>query len=206
MTNSSPQALLFDFDGVLADTEPLHWRCWRDVLAPEGIDLDWEYYQRECIGLSEREFLLALGRRVEPARSLDQLWPLYPLKKKQFADGAASGRVVSGETLECLKSIVKLPLAVVTSSVRQEIEPILLKDQVHDLMRACVYGDEVPRLKPAPDPYRIAMERLGVTEAVVFEDSEAGMTSARAAGCRVVQVGHPSELPELVRGVLAGLG
>lgn len=202
MTNQLPQALLFDFDGVLADTEPLHWSCWRDVLEPEGISLDWDYYQRECIGLSEREFLIALGRRVTPARTMDELWPLYPLKKKKFTDEAQRRRVVGEDILECLKALPKLPLAVVTSSVRQEIEPILKKDQVHSLMTACVYGDEVPRLKPAPDPYLIAMERLGVSAAIAFEDSQAGMTSARAAGCEVVRVNSPEDLPALIGQVL----
>lgn len=202
MTNQLPQALLFDFDGVLADTEPLHWSCWRDVLAPEGIDLDWDYYERECIGLSEREFLEALARRVKPPRSADELFTLYPLKKQQFANMARQQRVIPSDTVDCLKALNGIAMGVVTSSVKEEIEPILLKDNVHGLMQVCVYGDEVPRLKPAPDPYRIALQRLGVDEAVVFEDSEAGMSSARAAGCQVVQVNHPQELPSLVQQAL----
>jgi beta-phosphoglucomutase len=203
MTNNhKPHALLFDFDGVLADTEPLHWSCWRDVLAPEGIELDWRYYEQHCIGLSERDFLAALGRRVHPARTVDDLWPLYPHKKSRFAAQAAAARVIPQSTVDCLKSLNGLPFAVVTSSVRAEIEPILDKDGVLPLAAACVYGDEVPRLKPAPDPYLIAMERLGVSRAAAFEDSQAGLASARAAGCQVIQVTHPSELPDLVAALL----
>jgi len=203
MTNTQkPQALLFDFDGVLADTEPLHWSCWRDVLAPEGIQLDWDYYQQHCIGLSEHEFLSALGRRVHPPRTVDDLWPLYPGKKARFAAQAAASRVIPQSTVDCLKGLDGLPFAVVTSSVRAEIEPILDNEGVLPLAAACVYGDEVPRLKPAPDPYLIAMERLGVTRAAAFEDSQAGLASARAAGCHVIEVSHPSALPSLVDQIL----
>lgn len=198
MTNQLPQALLFDFDGVLADTEPIHWACWRDLLAPEGIDLDWDYFERECIGLSDREFLEAVARRAASPRTVDELLPLYPLKKKMFADESLRRRLISDATVECLKSLSDKLMAVVTSSVKQEIEPILLKENVHSLMETCVYGDEVPRLKPAPDPYRIAMERLGVSSAVVFEDSKAGVQSALAAGCEVVQVARTEDLPALV--------
>jgi beta-phosphoglucomutase len=198
MTNQLPEALLFDFDGVLADTEPVHWACWRDILAGEGIELDWEYYENHCIGLSEREFLAAIGRRASPVRSVDELWPLYRLKQKRFADHVASAAVISEPTREVIKRHAHLPLGVVTSSCRVEIEPILIKEEVLEHMRTCVYGDEVENLKPAPDPYVLALERLGVGHAVVFEDSEAGMASARAAGCRVVQVKRAEELPELV--------
>jgi beta-phosphoglucomutase len=202
MTHQRPEALLFDFDGVLADTEPLHWRSWRDTLAPEGILLEWEYYENHCVGLSEREFLHALGRRTDPARTVDELWPLYPKKIERFAAEACKERVISQATVDAIVSLNDIRLAVVTSSVRQEIEPILLKDELHPALTTCVYGDEVPRLKPAPDPYRIAMERLGVSNAVVFEDSQAGIQSATEAGCRVVQVRNPAELPDLIQQVL----
>lgn len=201
MTNQLPEALLFDFDGVLADTEPVHWACWRDILAGEGIELDWEYYQRHCIGLSEREFLSAIGRRSNPPRSVDELWPLYKLKQNRFADHVAREAVISERTREIIKRHAHIALGVVTSSCRVEIEPILIKEKVFEHMKTCVYGDEVQNLKPAPDPYVLALERLGVGHAVVFEDSEAGMASARAAGCRVVQVKRAEELPELVSGI-----
>jgi HAD superfamily hydrolase (TIGR01509 family) len=202
MTNvQRPQALLFDFDGVLADTEPLHCFCWQEVLAKEGIPLDWEFYRKECVGLSEREFLSAIGRRASPVRTADELWPLYPLKQKLFAEEAMRREVIPWATRSAVKSLQGMPLAVVTSSCRAEIEPILKKEGVFEWLHVCVYGDEVERLKPAPDPYLLALERLGVKQGVVFEDSEAGMTSAREAGCTVVQVRDPAELPELVKRV-----
>lgn len=67
------------------------------------------------------------------------------------------------------------------------------------LLTTAVYGNEVKALKPDPEPYRTAMERLGVTRALAFEDSAAGIASARAAGCQVVEVKRPDDLPHLLR-------
>ncbi len=88
-------AVLFDFDGVLADTEPLHFEAWRDTLAPAGIRLDWEYYVSSCIGLADKEMIAALGLKADPPKTLDELWPLYPLKKDRFQTLTEFQRLVS---------------------------------------------------------------------------------------------------------------
>ena len=59
--SSGYDAILFDFDGVLVDSEPLHWECWREVVSPYGLDLTWEDYARECIGVSDRKMIQALA-------------------------------------------------------------------------------------------------------------------------------------------------
>ncbi|HNY39194.1 MAG TPA: HAD-IA family hydrolase [Bryobacteraceae bacterium] len=196
-------ALLFDFDGVLADTEPLHFECWRDILLTKGIHLDWDYYKTKCIGISDRQTLHTLGQRGPVHYSADELMSLYPLKKKLFRDRAEQTALISPELKRALTYCNNYEMAVVTSSGKAEIEPILLREGVMPLLSAVVYGNEVKALKPDPEPYRTAMERLGVTSAIAFEDSEAGVASARAAGCEVVEVKHASEVPDLIRGVLA---
>src|ERR1035438_9131611 len=200
------QALLFDFDGVLADTEPLHWRSWASVLAPLGIDLTWQTYQERCIGVSDSNMAASFEAVSGVHLSMDQLRALYPLKRKAFADEAQSVDLVSDELLELIKSLDYLQLGVVTSSNRAEIEPILQREKILAFLDVVVYGNDVKRYKPDPEPYLLALERLGVAggRAVVFEDSVAGLESARSAGCRVVPVRHPGEVVDLVRGVLAG--
>lgn len=194
-------ALLFDFDGVLADTEPLHFACWKQLLAGKGITLDWDYYETKCIGISDRDMLSALGKIGPVIHSIDELMPLYPLKKKAFTDLCAHSTLISAELKRQLTSLTAYKMGVVTSSGRTEIEPILLRENTLSLMKAVVYGNEVKALKPAPEPYRTAVERLGATRAIAFEDSDAGISSATAAGCEVVIVRHASELPELLRSV-----
>jgi HAD superfamily hydrolase (TIGR01509 family) len=196
-------ALLFDFDGVLADTEPLHFQCWRDILLTKGIHLDWDYYQTNCIGISDRQMLSTLGKIGPIVYSIDELMPLYPLKKQAFRDLVAQNRVISQILLSALSTCRHYKIAVVTSSGQTEIEPILQREGVLPLLGAVVYGNEVKALKPDPEPYRTAMERLGASHGIAFEDSAAGMASARAAGCRVIQVNHPDEVPNLVRGLVA---
>ena len=96
------------------------------------------------------------------------------------------------------------PLAVVSSSSCSEIEPLLLAGGIRHHFATVVGGESVQRLKPAPDPYLLAAERLGVTSALVLEDSAAGMASGRAAGFEVLAVRHPSEVAELLRRRLPG--
>lgn len=197
-------AILFDFDGVLADTEPLHWQCWNEALREAGLEIGWDDYRRHCVGISDRDFLARLGALAAPPRTVDELLPFYPLKKRLFAERAARGGLIRPELKELLAGLDPRRLAVVTSSSRQEIEPILRAEGVLERFGAAVYGDEVRRLKPDPEPYRTAMERLGAKRAVAFEDSPAGIESARRAGCEVVEVSEAREVPRLLRAWLDG--
>lgn len=192
-------AILLDFDGVLADTEPLHWQCWNETLRPVGLQVSWEDYQRHCIGISDREFLERLGSLGDPPRSVQELLPYYPMKKELFRQRATTGRLVPVELKELLGRISPERLAVVTSSSRQEIEPILRAEQIDQMFGAAVYGDDVSRLKPDPEPYETAMERLGVSRAIALEDSGPGLESARRAGCEVIQVSHPREVAGILK-------
>ena len=67
-------SILFDFDGVLADTEPIHYDCWLEILAPYGIQPTWDYYQRECIGISDR----LMVERISTPELFDEIWPSVP--------------------------------------------------------------------------------------------------------------------------------
>ncbi len=199
MTQDVSFGILLDFDGVLADTEPLHWQCWNDTLRPLGLGVSWEDYQLHCVGISDRDFLERLGALGNPPRSVDELLPYYPLKKILFRKRAAAGGLVPAELKQLLAMIPPQRLAVVTSSSRQEIEPILRAEQIHHLFGATIYGDDVRRLKPDPEPYQLAMQRLGVSSAIALEDSGPGTESARRAGCEVIQVRHPSEVQGILK-------
>jgi beta-phosphoglucomutase len=102
-----------------------------------------------------------------------------------------------------LHELTGYQLAVVTSSAAVEIRSILQAENVLSLFQTCVYGDEVENLKPNPEPYLTAMRRLGVTRALVLEDSAPGIQSGKAAGCEVLEIRHASEAPALLRARLA---
>src|SRR5205807_329542 len=77
-------AILFDFDGVLLDSEPLHCDCWAEVLAPFGVNLAWEEYSRRYIGLDDRIMLQMIASEARPPLDWDTLWAQYPAKKELF--------------------------------------------------------------------------------------------------------------------------
>jgi len=195
-------AFFFDFDGVLADTEPVHFRVWRELLLPLGISLTWDYYERECIGVTDSAMLAKLGQLADPPKAINELMPLYPLKRERFRYVASVDPPLTSSTIAAVEALRGMKLAVVTSSRRSEVEPILLKAGILNCMTACVFGDETQNHKPLPEPYLKAVERTGADRALVFEDSPAGIASAQAAGLEVVHVRHAFDLPGLIRAAM----
>ncbi len=141
-------SILFDFDGVLADTEPVHFLCWREVLAGFDIDLPWPYYQRECIGVSDRAMLERLGAARHPPVAVDELWPSYARKQALFHARIEAAPPFQAETVDLLKKLhFCYKLAVVSSSHRSEVEPPLERAGIRPLFQTLVCGSEVPNLK-----------------------------------------------------------
>lgn len=188
-------AILFDFDGVLADTEPIHCACWAEAVRPLGIHLDWQTYEPIGVGGSDRDLAGFMAARAPKPLAPDEVMALHPLKTQLFSDRVLLDPPISQEIRELLKSLGGYKLAVVTSSFRHEIEPILERAGIRDRFAAFVGGDDVGKLKPAPDPYLRAAKLLGAKSPLVVEDSDAGEASARAAGFDCLRVAHCSELP-----------
>ena len=197
------EAILFDFDGVLADTESIHWECWSQILATFGIALDWDTYGRQCIGVADREVIASLCRLAPSPVDFDRVWAQYPAKKQRFRDRVEAEPPILAETVELLSSLAGYKLAVVSSSGRMEIEPVLVRAGIRDCFDAVVCGEDVKALKPAPDPYLKAAELLNVRSALVVEDSDAGIESARRAGFEALRIGTPAELSMLLKRRLA---
>jgi len=194
-----PQAVFFDFDGVLLDTEPVHWACWAEMLSTVGVTLTWEYYRDECIGIDDRDMLRTMARQAEPPRDWESLWALYPAKKSRFQTRMAQPPFEPA-LIEMLPALHRdFRLAVVSSSSASEIEPLLVSGGIREHFDTIVGGEMVKRHKPAPDPYLLAAERLGVGSALVLEDSAAGIASGHAAGFEVLAVKHPTEVAALLR-------
>ncbi len=193
------EAILFDFDGVLVDSEPVHFECWQEILRTFGMHLDWETYRTHGIGVSDRDLMALICQQAGRPLEVDRLLAEYPRKKELFRDRMLQRQAFPTGVLELFPQLQAYQLAVVTSSGQSEVEPILREAGIHDFFRAVVYGGDVKKLKPAPDPYLLAVKKLGVRRALVVEDSDAGEASARAAGLDVLRVESPSEMPELLR-------
>jgi beta-phosphoglucomutase len=193
------EAILFDFDGVLVDSEPVHFECWQEILETFDMYLDWETYRTHGIGVSDRDLMSMICREAGRPLEVERLLAEYPRKKELFLNRMLERQSFSSEVLELLPQLQAYQLAVVTSSGQSEVEPILRHAGIHGMFRTMVYGGDVKKLKPAPDPYLLAVEKLGVRTALVVEDSDAGEASALAAGLDVLRVRTPTEMPELLR-------
>jgi beta-phosphoglucomutase len=196
--NHRYDALLFDFDGVLVDSEPLHYRCWCEVLKPFGLDLDWDTYAKSCIGVADREMIHGFAANL--GVPFDDLWAQYPRKKELFRSRNLTEISFYPETIEVIRdSATQYKMAVVSSSARIEIEPVIVRAGIRDCFATLVCGSEVRRLKPAPDPYLRAAELLDAKSPLVIEDSEAGEQSGRAAGFDVLRLQNARELGAALR-------
>jgi beta-phosphoglucomutase len=196
-------AVLFDFDGVLVDSEPLHWRCWAEIVRPFGIDFDWETYQRVAVGVADREVMEYLAARARPPIEPRVLHEKFPLKRQMYLDLLLRGPILPDGLRELLHDLRFLKLAVVTSSYRSEVEPALVAAGIRDLFAAVIDSEDVAEHKPSPEPYLLAARRLGARRPIVVEDSPAGVSSARAAGFDVIRVTNPAEVAPALRAALA---
>lgn len=200
------QAILFDFDGVLIDSEPVHCACWAEELAALGVTLSWDFYSRCCIGIDDRDMLRMMAAQADPPRDWRDLWALYPAKKERFRARMAANPAFDPALHALLADLHgRYRLAVVSSSSCSEIEPLLIAGGLRAHFDTVVGGEHVEHHKPAPDPYLLAAARLEVTRALVLEDSAAGIASGRAAGFEVLPVERPSDVPNLLRQRLDGL-
>jgi HAD superfamily hydrolase (TIGR01509 family) len=199
------QAVVLDFDGVIADTEPLHCRACRQVLAPLGITLTWKEYAERYIGMADRDVFGQLARRHGLSFSPDLTNTLLARKAEML-------RRVFAETPPLFPGVAELmrrwseviPLAIASGALRDEIESALRTAGIADTVRAIVAADDAPRGKPSPDPYLRALAWLEPyvghvvpARSVAIEDSRWGVQAARAAGMRAVAVTTsfaPSEL------------
>jgi HAD superfamily hydrolase (TIGR01509 family) len=179
--------VVFDFDGVLADSEPISWQAWRDVLRPTGMEVT-DQDIRICTGTTSRDTYAHFSRRgdLPPYKDVlvavdEQRRARYPTDLRAFADAVNAAQALA---------MVGVPLAIASSSSRTNLD---MKLEVLGLRRyfdVTVAGDEVANGKPAPDLYEVAIRRLGIDAgtSVAVEDTAVGADAAAAAGLRTVIV------------------
>jgi len=186
--------LLFDFDGVLADSEPVHHSAWNQTLKPLGIQLDWDDYRKHFVGITDA---IALVNRLGIREGGEAL---VARKQELFRQGLAAVQPFLPDTVQMLQEVCRSHrLAVVSSSYRSEVEPPLVRGDIRPLFQMLICGEDVKNFKPSPEPYLLAAERMGARRPLVIEDSEAGVASARAAGFEVLQVRRVEDVGREVR-------
>ncbi len=190
-----PQAIVFDFDGVIADTEPLHHRALADVFEPMGLSLSYEQYLEELVGYDDRDLIRICWRRVAPGRGEvtdAQMRTLIDRKAEAFEAVVERGLTAVPGVLDFVpRAAAALPIAIASGATRRDIDLILRKLGLAPHFSAIVTADDVERSKPDPETYARAVRLLAAARpamglepahCLAIEDTDAGITSARGAG------------------------
>jgi beta-phosphoglucomutase len=196
------RALIFDFDGVLANTEPLYWRAWESLLSPHSLTLTWEDYCRFGRGVKDEDMLKSLPLLSAQPHIVELLREQMDSRKEMVRSWCMQRSPISQSTARLLHSLGKFRLGLVTSSDRSEVEPLLRKAGIDKCFEASVFRSDVERHKPDPAPYLRIAELLRVRTGTVFEDSEAGIRSATEAGFHAVRVADPEDLARVLKALL----
>lgn len=208
------RAAIFDFDGVIVDSEPLHFRSMQGALRTEGIEITQAEYYSLYLAYDDRGALrLALEQHGRPANPA-MVETLAERKTESFEAVLRDVSFFPGAA-ELVRALAeRMPVAIASGARRAEIEAILTAGGLRDAFSAVVGVDDVTRTKPNPEPYLTAMTRLtpkapGLEPAqcVAFEDSVPGIYSARTAGMKVVAVAnsYPAEKLAVAHRVVATL-
>jgi HAD superfamily hydrolase (TIGR01509 family) len=186
------RAVLFDLDGVLADTERIHWAAYRRVLAEHGVDVGLEEYRRHFIaqGGGPEYACRTYGLPLTPDELRAAKAPVYLDLVRRGVEARPGARAA----LERLGRTHRV--AVATNAWRAEAELVLGRLELGPLLHALVTREGYVHAKPAPDAYLTAAAALGhpPEDCVVVEDTPRGLAAALAAGMRAIAI--PNDLTE----------
>lgn len=213
------QAIIFDFDGVIANSEPLHLRAFQAALADDGVALDAGDYYARYLGHDDVGMFQQLGADRGFDWSHRHVTALVARKGVKMQALLRSGAVLFPGAADFVRrAAAVVPIAIASGALRHEILEIAGAARVAQLFSTIVAAGDTPESKPSPAPYQLAFAQLcertrrdiEPKRTVAIEDSRWGLASARAAGLRCVGVtsSYPaSELPgaELTVGGLADL-
>jgi beta-phosphoglucomutase family hydrolase len=190
---SFPQALIFDCDGTLADTMPLHWRAWQVITHRYQIHFPEERFY-SLGGVPTRDILKMLAK--EQGRM--DFEPLVAAREKESEYLKLMPQVGPVKpVVEIAREFRgKLPMGVASGGSRNSIRQVLSHLGILEWFGAVVTNEDVVNQKPAPDIFLEAAKRLGVNPAAcrAFEDTELGLTAIRAAGMEAIDV-RPMYMP-----------
>jgi len=188
------RAVLFDFDGVIADTENVHVAAWQRTFGAMG----WDESDATCSRAAEvddRSFVAEVFARRKVEGGDVEGWAA---RKQALAAAllADAPRIYRGVVplVDALRGRARL--AIVSTAWRANIAAVLTAAGLADAFEFAIGKEDVPATKPDPEGYRLALSRLGLAsnEAVALEDSPSGLAAARAAGVRALAIGHRREM------------
>ena len=181
------EALLFDLDGTLADTDPIHMRAWQRLLQDYGIEVDETFYRQRISGRLNPRIVEDLLPQLDAAEGE----ALIERKEAMFRDMAERLERLAGlDEILAWARAAGLRLGLVTNAPRENAGFMLAALGLEDAFETVVRGDEASAGKPDPAPYLLALERMRIAAgvAVAFEDSRSGVAAADRAGIPVIGI------------------
>ncbi len=191
------QAIVFDFDGVIADSEPMHLKAFQQALAEEGLVLERDEYFSRYLGYDDVGMFQALSIDRGLAWSDRQITALVARKGMKLQAMLEGGEVLfPGAAAFIRAAAAHVPIGIASGALRHEITQIVESAGLGGMFACIVASGDTPQSKPSPGPYLLAFEQLQQAtgrmldkgRCVAIEDSVWGLESARGAGLRCVGV------------------
>ena len=189
--------VVFDFDGVIADTEALHLRAYQETLAEKGLSLSKAEYLERYLGYDDVGVVTAVGRDHGVALEDSEITRLIKTKGHRFESLVGADHLLFAGSAACIKRLAsQTTLAIASGALHEEIERILTANALRQYFEVIVAADEVERPKPAPDGYLRAVSHLSrdaertppPNSYVAIEDSQWGLIAAREAGLKTIGI------------------
>ena len=200
------KAVIFDFDGVIADSEHLHWKAAHEVFAAIGVEVPWEKYYADYLAYTDTECFEAIIRDYHLSLTDKEMDELICRKTTAFERVArAESTLIDGvaDFIEMLKAN-GIRLAICSGACLNDIEVMLEDSELLQAFEVVVTADDTTRGKPDPEGYLFTLSRLNTPEkslnageCVVIEDSHGGLQAARAANMRCVAVSNTYSADDL---------
>jgi len=201
------RAVILDFDGVITDSEILHFRALNKVLAKFGFEMTKRDYYQYYLGLSDLDFFKELRQKGQLQLDSQQMRQALDEKKQLYEELAMTeGRIIEGvrEFLEMLRQN-NIPMAICSGALLSEINLILEGAQLRHFFEAIVSAEQIKKGKPAPDGLLLTLRKLNeksknpisADQCVVIEDSHWGLEAAKAAGMHPVAVTNSYDATQL---------
>ena len=208
MEGTMLKAVIFDFDGIIVDTEPIHFQAFQHILQPLGLGYSWEEYLEKYIGFDDRdafrESFTSAGKMLDDG----MLCNLINHKAEIFEKIVQQGVQPYPGVIKLVKALSgNLPLGLCSGALRRDIVPILEQFGLQHAFDAIVTADDVQASKPDPESYLLSLQSLTEVfhsmtilprECIAIEDTPAGIASASAAGLPVLAVTNSYPAQRLV--------
>jgi beta-phosphoglucomutase-like phosphatase (HAD superfamily) len=191
------RAIVFDFDGVIANSEPLHYRALRDILAEEGLPLTEADYYARYLGFDDVGTFERIGEARATGWREGAIADLIARKSVRLEELERGVSVLFPGAADAVRRLAAhVPIAIASGALGHEIRRVLDREGLTPCFSAIVSAGDTARSKPAPDPYVHALALLGSAadapmapaDCIAIEDSVWGLESARAAGMRTVGI------------------